>query len=293
MIECLYIEDNSICTTLNYEDEPNKYRGLIYCLECNSKAWFIKGYKTEKINRMACFAAHHKENCNASTVDIGSDDSDELDSNDQQDSSDIRVDLDKANNTSIYASQANDMHGNEDSDWRSNKHKKPLGNASGFPINKSLRQILTNLCRNPNYADKGQTITIVADSGRVILSGELKRHLVRLDEISREHVGRQCIFWGAINNLNVDSQGVLWLNYGDYRKEPSIRFPPETKEQIIKNFKITDISELDGSDVIVVGNVGFSPNGKAIIQTGFTKYISFRRVEVLTRDSYGPPIRDI
>jgi len=287
VIECLYVENKTICTTLDYENDPDKYRGLIYCLECNSKAWFIKGYKTDKIDRMACFAAHHKENCNAATVEIGSDDSDELEANDQKNSSDIRVDLDKTVNASIYVSQPNDKHGDEESDWRTNKQKKPLGNASGFPLNKSLRQILTNLCRNPNYADKGQTITIVADSGRVILSGELQANLVKLENITKDHVGRQCIFWGTINNLNVDKKGILWLNYGDYRKEPSVKFSPSLKDQLLKNFKIKDVSELDGSDVIVVGNVGFSPNGKAIVQTGFTKYISFRRVEVKTDGARG------
>ncbi|MDI5862178.1 hypothetical protein, partial [Shewanella xiamenensis] len=73
---------------------------------------------------------------------------------------------------------------------------------------------------------KGQTITIVADSGRVILSGELKANLVKLENITKVHVGRQCIFWGSINNLNVDNKGILWLNYGDYRNEPSVIFSP-------------------------------------------------------------------
>lgn len=46
------------------------------------------------------------------------------------------------------------------------------------------------------------------------------------------------------------------------------------------------MSELDGSDVIIVGHVGFSTQGKAIIKTGFTKYMSFRRISIAKLDSH-------
>jgi hypothetical protein len=36
----------------------------------------IKGFTTEKMKRMACFAAHHKEGCNASTVLLSPEDND-------------------------------------------------------------------------------------------------------------------------------------------------------------------------------------------------------------------------
>ncbi|MEZ6960646.1 MULTISPECIES: hypothetical protein [Aeromonas] len=282
MLKCLYIEDNTVCTTLDYEKESDKYRGLIYCLECNRKAWYIKSYTTEKFERVACFAAHHKEECKASTIEIGSDDDDEIESDESKNNSNIRVDLDKNISSSIYISQANEKHDDIESEWQTHRPKKALGNISGFPINKSLKQILTNLCRNKNYAEKGQDISIVADSGRVILNGTLQDNLVKIEEVTKNHIGRLCIFWGTINNLNIDQRGVLWLNYGDYRKEPSIMFTPELTGQLIKNFKLNTVSELDGSDVIIIGHVGFSPNGKAIIRTSFTKYISFRRKYILT-----------
>ena len=282
MIEVINREDKSICTTSDYENNPDKYRGLIDCLECGRKAWFIKGYETEKINRMACFAAKHVEGCEASTVVLGSDDSEELENGNGEQNSDIRIDLDKLSSQSIYTSKDNLKHGDEDSNWKNNKQKKGLGNADGFPLNKSLRQLLSNLCRNPDYAEIGQTITIVADSGRVVLAGELRDHLVKIEDVGAQHIGRDHIFWGTINNLNTMDDGTLWLNYGDYRKEPSIRLTRHLKEQLLRNFKLAEVSELDGSEVIIVGHVGFSSNGKAILQTGFTKYMSFRRRKVLS-----------
>lgn len=283
MIECRFKEDNSICSTIDYENNPDKYRGLIHCVECDEKAWFIKGYSTPKMDRIACFAARHVDGCNASTILLGSDDYDELEGDESALSSDLRIDLDKASAKSIYVSQENDKHGDEDSEWKSNRQKKAIGNASGYPLNKSLRQLLTNLCRNPNYGDKGQTITIVADSGRVVLEGELQGNLVPIEAITKQHIGKTYIFWGAINNLNVDKNGTLWLNYGDFRTEPSIAMDPDLKVQLLKNFKLSDVSKLDGSDAIIVGHVGFSKRGKAIIRTGFTKYLSFRRMEVLNK----------
>jgi hypothetical protein len=280
MLECFHIEFNSKCTTFDYEQNPDKYRGMIYCLECRNKAWFIRGYNTDKMSRTACFAAHHSENCTISTIEIGHDDSDELLQDESQNSSDIRVDLDKTVNSSIYVSTDNNKHNEEESDWKTNKQKKPLGNSSGFPLNKSLRQILTNLCNNAEYAEKGQTISIIADSGRVVLEGQLKSYLVKIEQVTREHLGRTLIFWGTVNNLNIDPTGNLWLNYGDYRKEPSIRFEPYLKDQLLRNFKLKDVSDLDGSDVIIVGHVGFSQKNKAVIRTAFTKYISFRKIQI-------------
>lgn len=286
MIICTFREDGSNCTTEDYESNPQKYRGLIDCSLCGKKAWFVKGYTTQKINRMACFGAKHEDGCNASTVIFKSDDVDEA--KDGETTANLKVDLDKNGVNSLYVSKDNGLHGDEASSRVNSEQSKGLGNGSGFPLNKSLRALLTNLCRNPNYADKGQTIKIVTDGGRVVIEGILSDFLVPISSVSREHIGKEFIFWGTINNLNIDKNGTLWLNYGDYRKEPSVSLPSSLKEQLLKNFKLTEVSELDGSDVIIVGHVGFSANGKAIIRTGFTKYMSFRKMNVIAMEAPEP-----
>ncbi len=278
MIYAKYIEDGTQCSTSNYSNEPEKYRGLIICPECEKKTWFIKGFTTEKIERMACFAAHHKEGCNASTVLLSPEDNDSEEGGESElPSTDIRVDLDKSNGQSIYISQENDKHGEEDSDWISSPQKKAIGGSNGYPLNKSLRQLLTHLCKNPDYAERGQSITIVADSGRKIIDGQLKDYLVPINNIASNQFAESRIFWGTINNLNEDKNGQLWLNYGDYRTEPSILLDKNQKTELLRNFKLKSVSELDGSDVIIVSHAGLSPNGKIIIKASFTKYMSFRR----------------
>ncbi|WP_260600979.1 hypothetical protein [Vibrio cholerae] len=283
MLVCSYREDGSDCTTEMYQNNPGKFRGLIDCKVCGEKAWFVKGYKTDKINRMACFGARHKIGCDASTVLLKPDEEDETAGEGDQ-SSDIWMDLDKISNNSLYVSQDNGKHGEEESTRTTPKPATGVGNGSGYPLKKSLRELLTNLCRNPNYADRGQTVHIVANGGRDVIKGPLVDFLVPISDASEKHIGREYIFWGPINNLNIDRKDVLWLNYGDYRTEPSISIRPELKDQLLRNFKIKDVSELDGSDVIVVGHVGISPNNKVIISTGFTKYLSFRKMNVINDD---------
>lgn len=283
MIVCTYREDGSDCTTEQYEANPDKYRGLIDCKECGQRTWFVKGYTTSKLERMACFAARHLEGCDASTVLVKPEGSDEEDDGGDL-SHDIRVDLDKAGIKQLYVSQDNDKHGDEPSSRLTPRPNKGIGGNSGYPLNKSLRALLTNLCRNPDYGDKGQTINIVADGGRDVINDTLANCLVPINKAGSEHIGREYIFWGQINNLNTDKNGTLWLNYGDYRKEPSISLASDLREQVLKNFKIKDISELDGSDVIIVGHVGISPNNKVIISTGFTKYLSFRKVQIVNNE---------
>ena len=291
MLKCKFIVDGSDCTTEQYQENPEKYSGQIFCKECNARAYFIRSYSTAKLTRMACFGARHANGCTASTVSIGVVDADDeqLADGDSQ-NSDLLVDLDKSSTNSIYVSAPTDIHGEDESTWMGSGRQKQIGGSSEYPTNKSLRQLLANLCKNEHFADKGQTIEIVADSGRVILSGLLSDNLMHFKDITDEHAGRLAIYWGTINNTNDDPKNeVLWLNYGNYRTEPSIRVSESLKQNIITNFKLNDISELNGADVIVVGSVGISDKGKAIIQTGFTKYMSFRRVEI----KYGsPPISE-
>lgn len=284
MIVCTYRVDGSDCTTEQYQANPEKYRGLIDCTECGVKTWFVKSYKTHKTDRMACFAARHLEGCNASTVLVKPDGSE--DENDEGElTHDIRVDLDKAGARLLYVSKDNDKHGDEPSSRLTPRPNIGIGGDSGYPLNKSLRALLTNLCRNPHYGDRGQTINIVADGGRDVINDTLSNCLVPIAAASNEHVGKEYIFWGPVNNLNIDKKGTLWLNYGDYRTEPSISLSPNLKEEVLRNFHIKNIEELDGADVIIVGHVGISPNNKVIISTAFTKYLSFRKVQVVDCES--------
>lgn len=279
MIDVLYTVDGTVCRTEQYSTDSEKFRGNIVCIECGKKAWFIKGYDTEKLSRMACFAAHHLEGCNASTVQLVADDVESEDgtSNDSQ-SSDIYVDLDNSKEQSLYVAEDNDKHGTEESQRISPQKKKAIGNADSFPLNKSLRQLLMNLCTNKEYLDQDRDIKVVADSGRVVIEGKLKDKAIHFEEINQSHAQNIWLFWGTINNIYLRKNGELWLNSGS-RYEPSIIVNNALINDIKRNFKILDLTELNGSNVLVIGPIGF--DGKqALIRPAFTKYMTFRRHKV-------------
>lgn len=279
MIEVLYSVDGSKCYTEQYVTDTERYRGNIVCIKCGKKAWFIKGYETDKMSRMACFAAHHTEGCDASTVQLISDDTDSEDGTDNEaQSTDIYVDLDKAREQSLYVAEVNDKHGTEESQAAFPQKKNSIGNTGGFPLNKSLRQLLQNLCTNKEYLEQDRDIKVVTDSGRIILEGSLKDKTIHFDNISQSHSQNSWLFWGTINNIYLRKNGELWLNSGS-KSEPSIIVNKALIGDIKKNFKISDLTELNGADVLVIGPLGFDGN-QGLIRPAFTKYMSFRRHRV-------------
>jgi len=274
------IADGKRCTIEMYERDPEEYRGRIQCVECKKKAWHNRAYILVKSGseRVACFGARHVEGCEASTVKHEF--TDGLDGEEPEQSHDIYIDLDKAKIQSYLVSPPSDKKERSQTNWGNTKSVIEIGGNSLFPASKSLRKILSYLDRNENFGDKGQTIKIVKDSGITLIDGQLKDYLVKFEDIKREHLGKQKIFWGTINNVNI-KDGTLWINYGDNRNtyEPSIKCDEEFKFDLMKNFNVSDVMDLGGSDVIIVSRLGYSTRGKPLIHATFTKYMSFRKRE--------------
>jgi len=276
------IADGTLCTIEMYERDPEEYRGRIQCIECKKKAWHNRAYMLVKTNseRVACFGARHVEGCEASTVKHEF--TDGLDGEEPEQSHDIYIDLDKAKIQSHLVSPPSNKKDRSQTNWGNSKSVIEIGGGSAFPASKSLRKILSYLDRNENFGDKGQTIKIVKDSGVTLIDGQLKDYLVKFEDINRNQTGEQKIFWGTINNVNI-KDGTLWINYGDNRNtdEPSIKCEEIFKYDLMRNFNVSDVMDLGGSDVIIVGRLGYSPRGKPLIHATFTKYMSFRkRVQV-------------
>lgn len=275
-----YTADGSDCSTENYEQDPSKYRGCIECQDCGEKAWFIRGFYTPKYARSSCFGAHHKDGCEDASTLIALD-VEGLD--DEPASGDIIVDLDKSSASDIYVSKNNDEHNADENSWGAKKNPKIYGNSSSFPLNKSLRQLLSNLSKNNYYATANdREIKVKADSGRIVLEGKLSEVVYNFEDLKGVLPKGSNIFWGNINNLNEDEQGALWLNCGNNFTEPSVLVEASVKNKIIDYFKIDDVSELDGSDVLVIGNAfRAKKTNKVLIRVAFEKYMAFRKYAAL------------
>lgn len=267
-----YVPDGTDCTVTLYQQNPEKYRGNIVCDVCEEKSWFVKGFSTEKYDRAPCFAAHHSSECDNKITLIADDDGDST----SGDPATIHVDLDKQRKQTIDVAAPAPKPGKE-SRWGTTRMYSSIGD---YPENKSLRQILTSLSRNPNYPEDDVTVKMIADNGRIVLQGRLADYLVPQKDICNTPVGEPRIFWGRINNVN-KSNGALWFNCGDYNNEPSILIEDDELElDLMDDFRLRDFDELQGADFIVVGIAFKAQNGKPYIKFGFTKYIAFRKYRV-------------
>lgn len=272
-----YVPDGTDCTVTLYQQDPEKYRGNIACDVCEEKSWFVKGFSTEKYDRVPCFAAHHTSDCDNKITLIADDDGEPS----SGDPATIHIDLDKQRKQSIDVAAPAPKPGKE-SRWGTTRTYSSVGD---YPENKSLRQILTNLGRNPDYPDDDATVKMVADGGRIVLQGKLSEFLVSQKDIAVTPPGEVRIFWGRINNVN-SRGGALWLNCGDYRAEPSIVIDDDELEaDLVEDFKLKDFDDLQGADFIVVGVSAKAKNGKTYIKFGFTKYIAFRKYSILYGES--------
>lgn len=264
-----FVRDGTDCNVIQYQQDPEKYRGNIACDICEEMSWFVKGFSTEKYTRAPCFAAHHASDCGNKITLIADDDGDST----SGDPTKIHVDLDKQRKQSIDVAAPSPKPVKESS-WGTTRMYSRI---EDYPENKSLRQILTSLSRNPNYPEDDATVKMVADNGRIVLQGILANYLIPQGKISDAPLGESRVFWGRINNVN-KSSGALWLNCGDYKTEPSILIEDDDLERdLMEDFRLGDVDELQGADFIVVGVAFKAQNGKPYIKFGFTKYIAFRK----------------
>ncbi|WP_148715056.1 hypothetical protein [Chitinolyticbacter meiyuanensis] len=276
MLDVKYLEDGSNCNTPMYAENPEKYLGSIACHGCDKKAWYVRSYETIRAKRSACFAAHHIEGCNYKTETLEVEQGDDSEEG-GADAPDFYVDLDKSKGSGIYVSTPANKHADK-VDKRDRK-KIVAGGDSGFSVNKTLRQILTMLCKRNAEVPLEKEIMIVADSGRPVIDGSFKDVLFHFSEMGNIELPENAIFWGEINHTIIREENTF-LNSGG-KKDATIIVPPYLHDDLIRNFKLQSLDELHGADVIIVGH-GYKPEGldKFFIHATFTKYMSFRKYKV-------------
>ncbi|WPC03406.1 hypothetical protein SBP02_11470 [Pseudomonas benzenivorans] len=274
-----YRVDQSPVTPYQYLQDVEKYAGNIECLECEARAWYVRGSMSGGRERSACFAAHHTDECEIRTVVLVVDDPDVV-PDEGADTARIVVDLDKRKAQDIMVPEPRDRQPT-DTLWGA-IHKK-YANAADYPINKSLRQILSCLIKNPSYPEDDATIRIVCDGGRIALEGEVRQLLSYQTQLSGIDPGVVRLYWGLITNVN-RKDGNTWLNCGDYRTEPSLLIrDEELEEEMLKAFRLKSLDDLEGAYFIVMGWLSGSET-KPIINFGFAKYIAFVKYRVRDED---------
>ena len=261
MQQARFLTDQRLINTTDYLSAAERYRGLLLCPLCGEKAWFIKAVNSDSINRAACFGSHHQDGCDAATLRLNTEDEASPGHN-----------ADTVREPSARYAPAGL--------WQSIKAPQ-LGGSDGYDVNSALRQLLSHLCRNADFAAQGQKLQLLAASGRELMAGKLADYVVHVNDISDKHLEALYIFWGRINNVNErefdnPDDDELWLNIGDYRKEPSIFIDADLRCSLVKRFNLTDLDALSGADFILLGHAGKSAHGKFTLHIAMSKYIAFR-----------------
>ncbi|MCY9802713.1 hypothetical protein OTK51_04625 [Vibrio scophthalmi] len=268
--------DDTRVSTEQYENNQDKYLGVIRCIECKKKAWYTKSYMFRDTVRVACFNAHHLPGCDKATSVLVAEgmENEDNESDSSAANADILVNLDRTKHSSIEVSTPADKHDGEEHNWEPSPQTHPSGNkTSDFSGSRSLRQILSYLVKNPSYGC-GKRIRIVADNGREIIHGMLHDYLTEVPKISDDELQKERIFWGEINNYSEQKDGSLWLNYGSFR-EPSLLLDKELKVSVMRAYQLRSLGRFKGSHFIMVGWAGTSKTGKIILRTSQPKYINF------------------
>ncbi|MGF1717868.1 hypothetical protein L4D08_23690 [Photobacterium chitinilyticum] len=276
MFEVEFTADGSRCTTDLFIANPEKYQGQVICIECRKRAWFKKAFTNKSgTETTACFSAHHVPGCDRSTTTLEAENMEGIDTDENSDNSsaDIVVNLDKTKHGSIEKTTDSDKTDAPPHNWDPSPRPHVIGGKSGFPMDKSLKQLLGYLIRNPEYGIS-KSIKIVTDSGRVMIEGMFRDNLVEVPRIEDRHYRQEQIFWGMITSYTEKPNGSVWLNYGTW-SEPSIILDKELKFDLMDKLKMETLERFKGSYFIVVGVVGSSPSGKPIIRTGYPKYMNF------------------
>ncbi|MCS7612199.1 hypothetical protein N0388_33050 [Pseudomonas aeruginosa] len=156
-----YRLDQSPVTPFQYQQDVEKYAGNIECSECEASAWFVRSSVSGGRERVACFAAHHQDGCQIKTVVLVVDD-EGAEPDEGTDTTRINVDLDKRKPQEILVPEPKERQP-VDSPWGVLQRK--YANAADYPINKSLRQILSCLIKNPDYPEDDVSIRITTDGG--------------------------------------------------------------------------------------------------------------------------------
>ncbi|KLV07997.1 hypothetical protein C9I92_15230 [Photobacterium ganghwense] len=275
MLEVEFTVDGSRCTTSMFMEDPDTYQGQIICIECGKRAWFTKAYKVRDYERTACFNAHHENGCNRATTILEAENMEGIDADESSDnkSADIIVNLDKTKHGSIDKTADSDKTTAPPHNWQPSPRLQVIGGRAGFPMDKSLRQILSYLIKNPEYGS-GKSIRIITDSDRVMVEGMFRDNLVEVPHIEERHYRQEQIFWGMITSYTEKPNGSVWLNYGTW-SQPSIILDSELKFDLMDKLKINSLERFKGSYFILVGIVGNSKKGKPILKTGFPKYMNF------------------
>ncbi len=247
------------------EDVLEDKRHHLVCVLCNAAAYFRKRTIDGK---PPCFGAKpHKEGCNASTMNTNS----------QEDSSSAVEVVNAIRNTGTHIKLVlkvvkNHAHSSSDGRHGSTGNKPHQRHTGSNERTRSSHYGLTTLLKNfliaPEFSKSQRTLEF---DDQIYSFSNL---FVNFKEINPLEIGLLKGFWGQLTGARRDASKSVWLNTG------GAGFSFLVEERFVKDFltqfKISDLEELAGINVLVLGTMRESGKKKL-----YCKIDDIRKVTII------------
>lgn len=249
-------ENNHSYTAVEFSQLPprelEQKRRRLTCDGCGFVAFFRKPSRS---GRGACFGARpHNDGCEAAASDNeirlpgGGDDQDEVFNPGDR----IVVEL-------AFGGQEQPPH--VDGDPRG--PRRPRGGryvGDGGPRHGQLHRRLSTLLRllvtAPNFRYSDQVIAVEGHPDLPAFD-----FFVKLDDVTTQYSGQFRGYWGQLTDARYGADDELWLNSGG-PGEMSFCLPADHVDAVLDRFRLDDVEDLAGLDILVLGTLQISRNGK-------------------------------
>jgi hypothetical protein len=247
-------------------DVARKRRSLI-CVACREGAYFRKRSTS---GQGACFGARHANGCELSKVEPpDNDDARSIEDYELTNDHSIIVDL-------VYGAASSDSSDNAKgpvAPGGSGRRHSLNGSArSETSMQRRLRTLLFNLIKSAAFRESTQLV-IAEDFERLPVA----EFFVPFGQIDSNLSERRRGFWGVVTDARETSgeSAAVWLNYGR-SGDFSVLVSIDDKAEVLRRFRLHDIEELSGADVLVLGLLRMSKNGKLYVKASDASHITIR-----------------
>lgn len=245
--------------------ELARKRRLLQCSECHATAFFRKASRS---GRAACFGARpHVEDCDLAALDHEAidgqgDDDDVLNNPGER----IAVDL----NYGAHQQQPRPVIPGEGR--AGNRGRRFVGDGArpDARVHRRLSTLLRTLLDVPAFSRSTQILEIEGINDIAV-----RDFFVPIEHVSIDNEGQFRGFWGMLSDARFSPDGTLWLNSGG-RDDVSFCIDSNHVDDIYTRYHLEDEEDLAGANVLVLGTLRVSQNGKMYCVVPDSGYLAVR-----------------
>ncbi len=242
-----------------------RMRNHLVCMECGGRAFYRKRSRS---GQAACFGARHVGDCPYSDTFQQSTRVDEDESQIIRDNTGDRIQIDFQFGSKDRKSIA--FHDDLKNALRRGGHHN-RGPVEPSAMHRRLGSLLLTLIVNEQFTRSDQVVCN-GDSEMLV-----RDFFVHFSDVGAGHVQRRRGYWGLVASASISAKtGALWLN-GANQSHVSILIPQEMIPDFNNRFRITQIEDLAGVHILVIGSLRTKKDGKFFVRCEDLGFITIKR----------------